>query len=167
MYLTYKDGLKFLGILIFCVEVAMITMLSIQGGFIPTSSGNATHQEHSEFALKVAANGETVYTAAENVSRATRKVIVQEVYPSPEAAVEAVEGPLPGNPALAHAVSVCTHSDGKVSNQTGGGRHLTWFVKHENGRHYTKTAHQVLTINGYQTTDVYAYDVSRTYCGCN
>lgn len=166
MYLTYKDGLKFLAILIFCVEVAMIVMLAEQGGFIPTSSDNATHQEHSEFALKVAANGETVYTAAENVSKATRKVIMQEVYPSPEAATEATSPALAGNVAWAHAVNVCTHSDGKVSNRTGGGRHLTWFRFHENGRHYTKTAHQVLTLNGYQTTDVYAYDVSRDYCSC-
>lgn len=166
MYLNRWDFLKFYGLIIVFCAVLTMSYIAIQSGALSTSSGNSTHQGHSEFALKVAADGETVYTSAKGISQMLYEEIMEEVYPTPEAAVAATSPALAGNPAFAHAVNLCTHSDGKVSNQTGGGRHLTWFVKHENNRHYTKTAHQVLTINGYQTTELYAYDVSRSYCGC-
>lgn len=152
-----------------------VSLIGIQSGVIPTSSGNSERHEHSEFALKVAATGETVYTdVPEGALKGTAAIsanlareLLSTTYPDPETATEAAsDEELSGNVAFAHAVNVCTHSDGKVSHQTGGGRHLTWFRFHDNGRHYTRTAHQVLTSNGYQTTDTFSYDVSRNYCGC-
>lgn len=163
MYLTYKDALKFLGLIVLAVELFMMIMLAEQGGFIPTSSQGDIHQ-HSEFSLHVSANGETIYTAAENVSSGLRNVLTSTTYPSPEAAMEAVE-PVSGNPAYAHAVNVCWHEDyAKISLETGGGRHRTWWRKDYNGYRYTTTSHDILTTNGYQSVALYKYRVDKSYC---
>lgn len=134
-----------------------------------TSKGSQEH-EYSEFALTVSGTGETVFETVENVAPALKDELLGTTYPSPTAAEHAAS---PGSPdsfwmrsANAHAVKICTHSSGVVSRQTGGGRHLTSFLRHENNRHYTRTYHQVLTQYGYQTTDSFNYSVSRSYCGC-
>ena len=155
-----------------CFVLALCVAFAMGAGWFDFSAGNegglsGGHTEAaSRFELKVASDGRTIYTEAENVGLEIRRAIMGKVYPSPEAAVAATSPELPGNPAYAHAVNLCYHGTGKVSNSTGNSRHLTWFVKHENNRHYTKTAHQVLSNYVWVTTDVYAYDVSRSYCGC-
>ena len=171
MHLTLRGLRHYLTLVIFCAAFALAG-IGVQSGLFPTSDySQKSIYEPSEFMLEVEANGETIFTGVEGGSRILTEEIWEEVkgrvYPSPEAAVEAVEGPLPGNPALAHAVNICTHSDGKVSNETGGGRHITKFRFHDNGRHFTRTDHQTLTQNGYITYDTFYYDVSRSYCGCN
>lgn len=69
-------------------------------------------------------------------------------------------------PAYAHAVNVCTTSkSGKVSLQTGGGRHITKHRYDSGGFRYTRTDHQVLTqFGGYQTYDVFRYRIDKRYC---
>lgn len=150
-------------------------MIIVQGNLLPFSQGNAEHHEHSEFALRVGDTGKTVYTKVPEgalkgtaaISSDLARELLSTTYPDPETATEAAtHEELAGNPAFAHAVNVCTHSSGKVSHQTGSGRHLTWFRFHDGGRHYTRTAHQVLTQSGYQTTDTFSYSVSRNFCGC-
>ena len=157
----------------YCAAVAPFALLFwvclvlVQSGVFPTSTGNTNPYEYSEFTLRVSEGGQTVYTAAENVTDAVYGEVMGKVYPDPETATEAVSSvELAGNPAFAHAVNICTHSSGKVFNQTGGGRHLTRFDGHRDNRHHTDTFHQVLTQNGYQTTDRFHYSVSRGYCGC-
>ena len=154
--------------------ISFFSVLSLTGihyGWLPTSDAAPSRYVSTEFDLTVRESGETVFTSVENVSEGLADELLSSTYPSPEAAEHAAS---PGSPdsfwmrsANAHAVKVCTHSTtGVVSNQTGGGRHVTWFRFHDNGRHYTRTDHQVLTQNGYQTTDTFRYDVSRAYCNC-
>ena len=157
--------------LVICISFfSVLSLTGIHYGWLPTSEQPPQPHHPSTFVLTVGDTGETVFESVENVSEGLADELLSSTYPSPEAAEHAAS---PGSPdslwmrsAHAHAVKVCTHSDGVVSNQTGSGRHLTNFVKHENGRHYTKTFHQVLTYSGWVTTDVFNYSVTRSYCGC-
>lgn len=131
--------------------------------------------QESEFVLRVSESGETVYESVEGVSEELREELLSTVYPSPEAAeaaaTEAVALPWwwpylqLSKPAYAHAVNVCTTSKkGKVSHQTGGGRHITKHRYDTGGYRYTRTDHQALTINGYQTYDVFKYRIDLDFC---
>src|SRR5215207_10321137 len=90
-------------------------------------------------------------------------------YPTPEDAEYAATGNTVEEEGITiqHALAICTHGDGVTSLLTGGGRHLTNFRKHENGRHYTTTFHQVLTNSGWVTYNRFRYSVTRRFCGCN
>ena len=150
------------------VVYALLCMVLIQSGALPTSTIKADPSVHkTPFELEVAEDGETVFNDwPRTLAAEVRGEIDSTVYPDPETATHAVTGDLPGNPAEAHAVKVCTHSDGVRSNDTGFSYHLTNFRKHENNRHYTTTYHKTLVNGGYLTTDTFHYSVSRSYCGC-
>ena len=145
------------GLVVLVAFVVNLSMLGIQSGLFPTSTGNAYPPSETSFTLQVSAAGETVYTSARAVTEELREEIMGTTYPTPDAAIDAVVGvELAGNVAQAHAKNVCwRHRYGKVSNQTGGGRHLTWWRKDYRGFRYTTTAHQVLTQNGYQTISTF------------
>jgi hypothetical protein len=164
---NFKDGLIMLGLLGAFVMVGSMSLFAIQGNLIPTSEGNGSWKPRTQFEIRVAEGGDSIYTAMSHVSEEVREEVAGVVYDSPEEATDATSHSLAGNPAMAHAVKICTHNrNGVVSQQTGGGRHVTWFVKHQNGAHFTTTVHQILTTNGYQTVARYDYAVARSYCGC-
>lgn len=90
-------------------------------------------------------------------------------YPTADALEFAATGNTPDENEITiqHAVAICTHSDNVISLQTGGGHHRTNFRKHDNGRHYTTTFHEVFTNSGWVAYDRFRYSVTRKYCGCN
>jgi hypothetical protein len=177
------------GIWLALIPFAFFAVLAIAGnnyGWWATSEGNAPRYVKTEFEAKVKTSGETVFTSveagSEELTEELEEKLMGKTFLSPDAAeyaaTEAIDRPetLPWTwiyhqigtrPAYAHAVKICTHNrDGVVSRNTGAGRHVTWFIKHDNGRHFTRTDHQILTQYGYQTYATYRYDVSRSYCGC-
>jgi hypothetical protein len=165
--INFKDALITLGILGALVMVGSMSLFAIQGNLIPTSEGNGSWKPRTQFEIKVAEGGDSIYTAMSHVSEEVREEVRGVVYDSPEEALHATSNPLAGNPAFAHAVKVCTHNrNGVVSLNTGGGRHVTWFQGHWNSAHHTRTVHQVLTQNGYQTVATYDWAVARSQCGC-
>src|SRR5215213_4578288 len=89
-------------------------------------------------------------------------------YPTAEAAEFAATGNTLSEDGITaqHAYAICTHSDNVISLQTGGGHHRTNFRKHDNGRHYTTTFHEVFTQSGWVAYDRFRYSVTRRYCGC-
>ena len=163
------------GLVIACAFVVNLSLLGIQSGFFQSSpvADNSTQQGHidAQFALDVAQNGETVYTAVESgayvVTEELRDELLGTTYPSPELATTAATGEeVSGNAAYAHAVNICTHDrGGKASRNTGASRHLTRFTGHYNRRHHTKTIHQLMQA-GYPVTGTFRYSVRRGYCGC-
>jgi hypothetical protein len=150
--------------------VLMTAMAQSAGWLGPPADIGTKHTGNTTFMMKVGHAGETVFTGFVDVGEEVREEVAGKVYPSPEEAVEAVEKvptvqALGGNPASAHAVSWCTHSrSGVVSDLYAGSRHLTWFRKHYNGRHYQTTVHQVYSF-GWVTTATYKYNYSIRYCG--
>jgi hypothetical protein len=172
--MTYKTALIqaaiWAGLIVFCAFVVNLSYIGIQSGILPTSEGNANRGvADGAFVLWVKDTGQTVYKdVPATVTEEAEEYLLGTVFPDHDAAMDAVAGgeKLSGNPVYAHAVNVCYHGSGKASNETGGGRHLTWFRYHQNDRHYTTTAHQVLTQNGYLTTDTFRTSVSRNFCGC-
>ena len=94
----------------------MCGLLANQAGWFGQAEETSRHG-NSVFMLEVAASGESVYTGAEAVSEELREEIMDRVYPTPDAAIEAVVGPFPGHPASAHAV--CFAQEAKsVSSRT-------------------------------------------------
>ena len=179
-----KHGKEYLGNLLttaaifgtMAVLCLCVAMMNMHGWFEFSGQTSKSLYTESEFMLKVKDDGRTIYKSAEGVSENLKENLLSTTYPNPHAA-EAAATELPSGPwwddylgmraAHAHAVNICTHSDGKVSNETGGGRHITRFRFHDNGRHFTRTDHQSQTQYGYQTYDSFFYDVSRNYCNCN
>ena len=142
----------------------MCGLLANQAGWFGQAEETSRHG-NSVFMLEVAANGKSVYTGAEAVSEELREEIMDRVYPTPDAAIEAVVGPLPGHPASAHAVLLCTGSKvGVVSHQTGYSRHLTWRRYATANYIYTTTAHQLLLQSGWTTQDTFRAKINRRYC---
>jgi hypothetical protein len=159
------------GILVGFLTLAAMCATAQQAGWLGSPANVGTkHTGNTTFMLKVGDYGETVFTGFVDVGEEVREEVAGRVFDSPEEAVEAVEKmptktALGGNPASAHAVSWCTHSrSGVVSELYAGSRHLTWFRKHYNGRHYQTTVHQVYSF-GWVTTAVYKYNYSIAYCG--
>jgi hypothetical protein len=174
-------GLYVVGILF--ASAFMIAGIMVNADVVPTSHQSidkTTTLADGKFVLEIKENGDVVYTAASGVSEELREELLNTVYQSPDAAEYAVEKErnvlevspysvlhsIGSDAAQAHAVKWCTHKDGVVSNRTGSGQHVTGFLRHENNRHYTRTAHQVLTNSGWQTYDTFNYSVPRSYCGC-
>lgn len=158
---------RHLGVLLTFVMVILMGLTANQAGWFGPPSDAATQHGNSIFMIRVAADGQSTFEGMEAVSEELREEIKDTVYPSPEAATEAVVGPFAGNVAEAHAVRICTHDrHGVVTRFTGAGRHLTWFRGHWNKRHHTRTDHQVYS-PGPQTVDTFYYSVSRKYCHCN
>lgn len=187
----YLQNLAWSMLLIYALFVfALCGLFGVKDGTFPTSEVEPRPHPNSTFMLEVAANGETVFTAAENVSDAVRQEIFGTVYPSPEAAEEAASAslasetePIRGpewlvrtlgwfgiSPASAHAVNVCTTAPSwkaKVSHNTGYGRHLSWRRKPDaNGYRFTRTDHQVLSGPNYVwvSTATYLYKINKKYC---
>lgn len=169
--ISFSDVLKILGIFGIFGMIGMMSAVGIDSGLIPTSNGAGESHAESAFSLKVRSTGETTYEGVEaihsagmNVAEEVREEIISTVYPSPDAAIEAVEGKLPGNPAYAHAVYVCWHQTyGKESLNTGGGRHWTFWRKDYQGYRYTTTRHQVYS-NGWVTYATYKIRTNLKYC---
>jgi hypothetical protein len=159
-----------IGLIVFCGFIWNVSYIAVESGILPTSDGNANRGvADGAFVLWVKDTGETVYKdVPATLTEEAEEYLLSRVFEDHDAAMDAVTGgeKLSGNPVYAHAVNVCYHGTGKASNETGSGRHLTWFRYHQDQRHYTTTAHQVLTTNGYLTTDTFKTSVSRTYCGC-
>lgn len=164
--INYRDVLKIAGILGFFLIFAMMCLIAIQAGWLGPKDESFYHGR-SQFEISVGKGGDSVYTGLAAVSEEVREEVEGVVYESPEAATDATSHSLAGNVALAHAARVCTHSkSGVVSNNTGGGRHLTWFQGHWSGAHHTRTVHQTLTQSGWVTYATYDYAVARSYCNC-
>ena len=166
----------------------LCALFGVMDGTFPTSEVEPRPTANSTFMIEVAANGQSVFSAAENVSEAVRQEIFGISYPSPEAAEEAASAALsaeaepikwPGwlekslgwfgiTPAAAHAVNKCTtrpKTRAKVSHQTGYGRHLSWRRKPDSDRYrYTRTDHQVLSNWVWVSTATYLYRVNLKYC---
>ena len=130
--------------------VGLCAYMGIHSGQLPTKERAYIHAS-GEDAGRLAAKADSLFSLAEAFGYEVRRSISEQV---------AVK------PAFAHAAAVCTHSDGVVTNKTTYSRHVTNFVKHENGRHITRTAHQNLMYYGWETVDTYRSSVSRGYCGC-
>jgi len=165
--------LKVLAFLLVCVVVicATVAMMNRHWFEFSEQTSESLYTE-SEFVLVVKDNGETVYKAANGISDALKDTLLSTKYRSPEAAeAAATEVPRAGwwwpyletREAEAHANNVCTTRT-KVSLQTGGGRHITKHRGDWNGKRHTRTDHQTLTQNGYQTYDTFFYSVNKRYC---
>ena len=154
-----------LGLVCGIASVINTSLLGIQSELFSTSGEDyPPDMGHSTFYLKVAANGESVYEGAEAISQTLRAEIMGRVYPSPDAAIDAALGELPGNPAGAHAVLLCTTRDGVISRNTGGSWHSTNHRYDSNGIRYTKTAHYLNAHPAPYITDVFYGHVDKRYC---
>ncbi len=149
-----KDYLKTYGVLyLVCVGFACVFMLAGIGvtyGWFPTGDRHYAHEEVPAM--------ENIEQGGTDLSDAGAVLVRQ--------AADATDDFFSVKAASAHATSVCTHSDGVVTNDTGFSRHLTSFRKHENGRHYTVTRHQNLTNSGWVTVGTYRHSETRNFCGC-
>jgi hypothetical protein len=167
---TWRDIGKGYFLIVAACFIASSALFANQAGVFNFSEGNANRGvADGAFVLWVKNTGQTVYKdVPATITEEAEEYLLGTVFSDHDAAMDAVTGgeKLSGNPVYAHAVNVCYHGSGKASNETGGGRHLTWFRYHQNDRHYTTTAHQVLTQNGYLTTDTFRTSVSRNFCGC-
>lgn len=161
---SFKSFLKGMFILAVFIQIVWISAVAMDSGWLATSEGNMGPHPNREFTLKVEATGETVFTATRSVSEELREEIMGTVYPTPEAALDAVHAPLPGNPAFAHAVLKCTTRDGVVSENTGGGYHLTNHRFDRDGYRYTKTWHMVYSHPAPVATDVFFAKIDKRYC---
>jgi hypothetical protein len=144
--------------------LVMVVMLLNQSGFFHYTEEPFYPSPNREFSLKVEETGRTIYTGTENVSKELREEIMGTVYETPEAALDAAHDPLPGNPAYAHAVLKCTQRDGVVSEDTGGGYHLTYHRYDRNGYRFTKTYHMVRSHPAPVATDVFYAKIDKRYC---
>jgi hypothetical protein len=151
--------------------LVLMSATAQQAGWLGAPADIGTKRTgNTTFMMKVGDYGDTVFTGFVDVGEEVREEVAGQVFSSPEEAIEAVESGhretvFTGNTAQAHAVSWCTHNRyGVVSDQYAGSRHLTWFRKHYNGRHYQTTVHQVYSF-GWVTTATYKYNYSIAYCG--
>lgn len=122
-----------------------------------------------DFTLVLNANG-VRFTEVSTTDWVLREELLNTLYPNPEAAEEAATGRTlaeEGEIVVQHAVAICTHFDNVISFGGGSRRHVTDFLRHEDGRHYTITRHQKYVSGaGWLTTDRFRYSARRSYCGC-
>lgn len=109
------------------------------------------------------------FESASGVSVEKQQELLGTTYPTADAAEFAATGDVIDSDEITvqHAVGICTHFDNVISFGSGQRRHLTNFLRHEDGRHYTQTKHQRNTLFGWRTTDKFNYSVRRSFCGCN
>jgi hypothetical protein len=154
-----------IGLIVFCGFIWNVSYIAVESGFLPTSEGYGPKNQHSELTLHVSSSGKSVYKAASHISEELREEIMGTTYPTPDAAIAAVVGPLPGNPAHAHAVNVCWNGPGgKASHQTGSSRHWTFHRYDSGGYRYTTTQPQLLQTWGWLTTDTFKTRTRLSYC---
>ena len=149
-----KDYLKTWGVLyllgVGCACLFMVAGISVTYGWLETGEHHYAHEEVPAM--------EQAEQAGTDLSDAGA-VLVRE-------AIDQTDDFFSVKAAAAHAAAVCTHSSGVVTGDTGAGRHLTSFVGHRNGRHYTVTRHQILQRSGWVTVDRYRHSETRRFCGC-
>ena len=158
-----------LGLICGIAFILNVSLIGVQSGLFPTSEGNGFQGPPTKFEMRVQETGRTTYTGVSGgvsaITQELKEELMNEVYPTPDAAFEAVSGELPGNAAHAHYGYVCWNQNYSIEwNKTGAGKHVTWHRKDYNGYRYTTTVHKILSGGYWVVTDTFKTRTRLSYC---